>query len=354
MSIRCADALSVPARRQLQQNGMRRTAPGAARRTRRCRRGDHTFLVQVLRRPRRLERKRAPAEDPHSAALVCDLEHFRILAAALLLTTLWLGTACTSASCTAASTDRARCAAPRTCTVSRATWAEAGATRGRTHRGARTCARRRRGGHTGEERVPGQHEPRDPHADERDPRHVLPGAAERARPAAAQLPPEGARLGRIAAGHHQRHPRLLQDRGRQAGPGGHSVRPRRRAGQPRQPARHEGRARRAWSCCSTCRRSCRRRWWAIRRGWARCCSTWATTPSSSPSAARSSLRCRCCRAATATSAQLRFEVRDTGIGMSPDAAAAPVPAVHRRPTPRPPAATAAPAWGWRSAGTWCA
>ena len=43
--------------------------------------------------------------------------------------------------------------------------------------------------------------------------------------AAAQLRPEGARLGRVAAGHHQRHPRLLQDRGRQARHRVHPVQP---------------------------------------------------------------------------------------------------------------------------------
>ena len=33
---------------------------------------------------------------------------------------------------------------------------------------------------------------------------------------AARLPADGPRLGRVAAGDHQRHPRLLEDRGRQA------------------------------------------------------------------------------------------------------------------------------------------
>ena len=45
----------------------------------------------------------------------------------------------------------------------------------------------------------------------------------------------------LAAGHHQRHPRLLQDRGRQARHGIHPVQPRRRDGQPGQPGRHESR-----------------------------------------------------------------------------------------------------------------
>ena len=43
----------------------------------------------------------------------------------------------------------------------------------------RDARARGRGGQPRQERVPGQHEPRDPHADERDHRHVAPGAAER-------------------------------------------------------------------------------------------------------------------------------------------------------------------------------
>jgi signal transduction histidine kinase len=48
---------------------------------------------------------------------------------------------------------------------------------------------------------------------------------------------------------------------------------------------------------------------------------------------------------------LRFEVRDTGIGIAPEA----VGKIFRpssRPTARPPAPTAAPAWGWRSPSGW--
>ena len=75
------------------------------------------------------------------------------------------------------------------------------------------------GGQPGQERVPGQHEPRDPHADERHPRHDRAGPGHRPDARAARVPDDGEGVGRVAAGHHQRHPRLLQDRGRQAGPG---------------------------------------------------------------------------------------------------------------------------------------
>ena len=62
--------------------------------------------------------------------------------------------------------------------------------------------------------VPGHHEPRDPHTDERSDRHER--AAARHRPGA---PPARVRGDhpvewRVVARHHQRHPRLLQDRRR--------------------------------------------------------------------------------------------------------------------------------------------
>ena len=81
-------------------------------------------------------------------------------------------------------------------------------------------ARRRRGRQRGQERVPGDHEPRDPHADERGHRHERPAARHAARRRAARLRRDHPRLGRRAADDHQRHPRLLEDRGR---PDGHRV-----------------------------------------------------------------------------------------------------------------------------------
>ncbi len=77
--------------------------------------------------------------------------------------------------------------------------------------------RESRRGHHGEVDVPRQHEPRDPHTDERHHRHDAPGPENRADPEAARLPLKGANRRRLAARHHQRHSRLLKDRGRQAG-----------------------------------------------------------------------------------------------------------------------------------------
>ena len=56
----------------------------------------------------------------------------------------------------------------------------------RAHRGARRRDARRRGGQPGQERVPRQHEPRDPHAAERHHRHDRAGARHRrSRPSSA-------------------------------------------------------------------------------------------------------------------------------------------------------------------------
>ena len=55
---------------------------------------------------------------------------------------------------------------------------------------------------------------------------------------------------------------------------------------------------------------------ATPRACARCCSTWAATRSSSPSAARSSIAVELVERQADTIVRLRFEVRDTGIGMS--------------------------------------
>ena len=64
----------------------------------------------------------------------------------------------------------------------------------------------------GQERVPRQHEPRNPHADERDHGHDGAAAADRSRRRAARLRRRRAAVRRLAAHHHQRHPRFLEDR----------------------------------------------------------------------------------------------------------------------------------------------
>ena len=86
-------------------------------------------------------------------------------------------------------------------------------------------ARRRRGRQRSQERLPGHHEPRDPHADECGDRHERAAARHAADRRAARLRRHHPRQRRRAADHHQRHPRLLQDRGRAHGHRGASVRP---------------------------------------------------------------------------------------------------------------------------------
>ncbi len=63
--------------------------------------------------------------------------------------------------------------------------------------------------------VPGQHESRDSHADERCARDDRAAARHRAQRQAAALCRRGLPLGRDAARDHQRHPGFLEDRGRQ-------------------------------------------------------------------------------------------------------------------------------------------
>ncbi len=115
--------------------------------------------------------------------------------------------------------------------------------RKRRHRGAGDRPRRHRapggrgraqgGAHPGGGRQSRQvtlsrrHEPRDPHADERHPRHG--GAARRYEPdgGAAHLHVGRRALGAHAAHTDRRDPRLLQDRGRQAEPACGALRARR-------------------------------------------------------------------------------------------------------------------------------
>jgi signal transduction histidine kinase len=54
------------------------------------------------------------------------------------------------------------------------------------------------------------------------------------------------------------------------------------------------------------------------------------------------------------SVQLRFGVRDTGVGISAEQQLRLCSSSSPRPTPRPAAATAAAAWGWPYAAVWCA
>ena len=88
---------------------------------------------------------------------------------------------------------------------------------------AQRRARRRAAGVAGEVGVPGHDEPRDPDPDERRARTLRPAAAHRPRRAAALVRRGGARRRREPPGADQRHPRLLQGRGRPARARGRST-----------------------------------------------------------------------------------------------------------------------------------
>ena len=135
------------------------------------------------------------------------------------------------------------------------------------------------------------HEIRTP--DERHHRHDRAGARHRADRRAARVPRDGEALGRSPADGDQRHPRLLQDRGRQARPGARSTStcatpsttPWRRS--PCAPTR------RGWSWPATSPPTCPTPWSATPTGCGRSSSTWSATRSSSPSGARWSSGSRC-------------------------------------------------------------
>ena len=82
--------------------------------------------------------------------------------------------------------------------------------------GAAAGARDGRGREPRQERLPGQREPRDPHADERRDRHGGAAARHTATERAARVPDRTQGLGGVAAQPDQRPARLLADRGGQA------------------------------------------------------------------------------------------------------------------------------------------
>ena len=97
---------------------------------------------------------------------------------------------------------------------------------------------------------------------------------------AARLPDDGQVVGRSAARHHQRHPRLLEDRSAPA-----RARTRRSTCARRSATRSScwrfARRKRASSSPATSRRTCRTRCSATPAGCGRSCSTSSATPSSS-------------------------------------------------------------------------
>ncbi len=99
---------------------------------------------------------------------------------------------------------------------------------GERERAARQACRA--GRHAHEIGVPGQHEPRDTHPDERAVRHGPAGGQERSGRAPARLPGQDAARRPPPAGHPGRRAGLLQDRGRQAQYRGDRLRARAGAG----------------------------------------------------------------------------------------------------------------------------
>ena len=98
----------------------------------------------------------------------------------------------------------------------------------RTQAGGGGTARREGGGgcrQPRQEPVPRQHEPRDPHADERRDRHDRAAARHPADARAAGVRRDDPHERRRPADDHQRHPRLLEDRIGQPRSGGAALRP---------------------------------------------------------------------------------------------------------------------------------
>ena len=87
-----------------------------------------------------------------------------------------------------------------------------------------------------EERVPRQHVARNPDADERRHRHDRAGARHRPPAGSARVPQHGERVRRVADADHQRHPRLLENRSRQADARRRGVQPAQAAGRHDQAA----------------------------------------------------------------------------------------------------------------------
>jgi PAS domain S-box-containing protein len=159
---------------------------------------------------------------------------------------------------------------------------------------------------------------------------------------------ENRHLGQASARHHQRHPRPVQDRGRPAGSG----KARFFARCPARPgALDHRRARRGKGLalefsCPDCPLWIKGDETRLRQALLNFASNAVKfTPAGSVSLRVDVLDC------ADQQLTLRFEVRDTGIGLSPRPATS-CSSPSSRPTARPPASSAAPAWGWPSPSAW--
>jgi PAS domain S-box-containing protein len=92
--------------------------------------------------------------------------------------------------------------------------------------------------------------------------------------------------------------------------------------------------------------------WAIRHASSRPCSTTPTTPSSSPSTARSRCVPGILERDDGDAVTVLFEVIDTGIGVEAEHPCRACSKPSSRPTIRPRASMAAQAWAWRSRAAW--
>ena len=229
----------------------------------------------------------------------------------------------------------------------------AGGHRNRQRPALRRAARGARGGRSGEpgqELLPGRDEPRDPHADERDHRHERPAADTQAQRRAARLRRHDPLVGRRAADDHQRHPRLLEDRGGQGRPGGGAVQRRRL---------HRGRAR-----CDRAGRRRRRASSSPTRSRATCPGGRRRPRPAAPDPAQPAVERdqvhrarrgrRLRRAATTVSAAGRAarSRSATPASASPPTRWAACSSRSARPIRRLRGATAAPALAWPSAAAW--
>ena len=163
-------------------------------------------------------------------------------------------------------------------------------------------------------------------------------------------------LGRLPADGDQRHPGLLQDRGRQARPGIEFPSTCATCSTTRSPgAGRAGRTRRGWSWSATSRPTCRTRVVGDPGRLRQVLDQpGRQRRSSSPSGARSSCEVIQDSPIDAERPDLHFAVRDTGIGIPPDKQHGDLRGLHPGGHLRPPAGTAAPGWAWPSPRSWSA